>query len=154
MFAQQALFVQENKKGKIQRKHFLWIINLYMNEINQKKYLRNDIILIASVILLSLLTIFIFNANKKEGGTAVVIKNGKEVASYPLNKDTEIRLENGDEFNILVIEDGYAYIKEASCPDKICVNNTKKKYNGETLVCLPNKTTVKIVSNENPETDF
>lgn len=120
----------------------------------QKKYLRNDIILISSVILLCLAAIFIFNSIKKEGGRAVVIRNGKEVASYPLNVDREVRLENGKDYNILVIKDGYAYIKEASCPDKICVNNTKKKYNGETLVCLPNKTTVKIVSNENPETDF
>ena len=120
----------------------------------QKKYLRNDIILISSVILLCLAAIFIFNSIKKVGGRAVVIRNGKEVASYPLNIDREVRLENGKDYNILVIKDGYAYIKEASCPDKICVNNTKKKYNGETLVCLPNKTTVKIVSNENPETDF
>lgn len=119
-----------------------------------KHYLRNDIILIVSVILVSLLAVFLINANKTEGGKAVVVKDGKEVASYPLNIDTEVKLENNGGYNILVIKDGYAYIKEASCPDKICVNNTKKKYNGETLVCLPNKTTVKIVSNEEPETDF
>ncbi len=120
----------------------------------QRNYLRNDIILITTVILLSLLAVFLFNANKKEGGKAVVIKDGKEVASYPLNIDTEVYIENNGGYNILVIKDGYAFIKEASCPDKICVNNTKKKYNGETLVCLPNKTTVKIVSSEQPETDF
>lgn len=125
-----------------------------MNDSKQKNYLRNDIILIVTVILLSLLAVFLLNANKKEGGKAVIIKDGKEVASYPLNIDTEVRLENNGGYNILVIKDGYVYIKEASCPDKICVNNTKKKYNGETLVCLPNKTTVKIVSSEEPETDF
>lgn len=125
-----------------------------MSDVKHKHYLRNDIILIASVILLCLFSVFLFNAKKVEGGRAVVVKNGKDVASYPLSDDTEVRLENGDGYNILVIEDGYAFIKEASCPDKICVNNTKKKYNGETLVCLPNKITVKIVSSEQPDTDF
>ena len=125
-----------------------------MSNSKHKNYLRNDIILISSVILLCLAAIFIFNANKTEGGRAVVIRNGKEVASYPLNVDTEVCLENGKDYNILVIKDGYAYIKEASCPDKLCVNNTKKKYNGETLICLPNKITVKIVSGSEPETDF
>lgn len=125
-----------------------------MSDVKHKHYLRNDIILIASVILLCLFSVFLFNAKKVEGGRAVVVKNGKDVASYPLSDDTEVRLENGDGYNILVIKDGYAFIKEASCPDKICVNNTKKKYNGETLVCLPNKITVKIVSSEQPDTDF
>ncbi|MBR6743265.1 MAG: NusG domain II-containing protein [Clostridia bacterium] len=125
-----------------------------MSDAKNRHYLRNDIILITSVIVLCIVAIFFFNATKKEGGRAVVVINGKETASYPLNINTEVRLENNGGYNILVIEDGFAFIKEASCPDKICVNNTKKKYNGETLVCLPNKITVKIVSDETSETDF
>ena len=125
-----------------------------MTSYKKRHYLRNDIILIFSVIVLCVAAIFFFNSAKQEGGRAVVLIDGKEVASYSLDADREVRLENNDGYNILVIKDGYAYIKEASCPDKICVNNTKKKYNGETLICLPNKITVKIVSENTPETDF
>ena len=98
-----------------------------------KHYLRNDIILIVSVILVSLLAVFLINANKTEGGKAVVVKDGKEVASYPLNIDTEVKLENNGGYNILVIKDGCAYIKEASCPDKICVNHSVHLFS---VVCV------------------
>ena len=125
-----------------------------MSDAKTRHHLRNDIILITSVVILCIVAIFFFNATKKEGGRAVVIIDGKETASYPLNINTEVKLENNGGYNILVIEDGYAFIKEASCPDKICVNNTKKKFNGETLVCLPNKITVKIASDAEAQTDF
>lgn len=125
-----------------------------MSDAKKRHYLRNDIILITSIIALSVASIFFFNSMKKEGGKAIVLIGGKEVASYSLNEDKEIRLENNGGYNILAIKDGYAFIKEASCPDKICVNNAKKKYNGETIVCLPNKITVKIVSDQESTTDF
>lgn len=84
----------------------------------------------------------------------MVTINGTETEKFSLNEDKEITLKNGDGYNILVIKDGCARIKEASCPDKLCVKQHEVKYNGEALVCLPNKTTVKVVSDKNPETDF
>ena len=125
-----------------------------MTTKQKRNYLRNDIILIASVIILCIVAMLFFNTTKEEGGKAVVVIDGKEVASYSLDEPKEIRLENKGGYNILVIEDGYAFIKDASCHDKICVNHNKKKYNGETIVCLPNKITVKIVSDNEAETDF
>ena len=96
------------------------------------------------------------NFTRKEGGYATVVVNGVETATYPLDKDVTVTLSNDQTngYNLLVIEGGYASIVEANCPDKLCVRQKKIKYNGQTLVCLPNKTTVKIVSNSESDTDF
>lgn len=118
-----------------------------------KKY-RNDIILILVMVVLSGFSWLIIDAIKTEGGTAVVLIDGKESARYPLNKNNKITIKNGDEYNVLVIEDNFASIKEASCPDKLCVKQHDIAYNGETLTCLPNKVVVKIISETAPETDF
>lgn len=114
----------------------------------------NDIILIAVVLVIAIASWLCINLNKTEGGYVIVTVNGEETQKFSLNKDKEITLKNGDGYNILVIEDGSARIKEASCPDKLCVKQHEVRFNGEALVCLPNKTTVKVVSDKNPETDF
>ena len=117
---------------------------------------KNDLILIlVSLILAVLLLVFMF-FTRKQGGYATVVVNGVETTSYPLNEDVSVTLTNDEinGYNLLVIEDGYASIEDANCPDKLCVHQRKIKFNGQTLVCLPNKTTVKIVSNTDSDTDF
>lgn len=115
---------------------------------------KNDIILIITLLAVCSIAFLVMFLARNEGAYAVVIINGQETESYPLNEDMTVKLSNGDGYNILTIEDGYARIESASCPDKLCVKKYKVCYNGESLVCLPNKTTVKIVSKINPETDF
>ncbi len=118
-----------------------------------KKY-RNDVILIIIMIILSVSSWVIIDTVKTEGGSVVVLTDGKETARYPLNKDAEITIKNEDKFNLLIIKDGTAKIIEASCPDKLCVNQHSITYNGETITCLPNKVVVKVISEKTPETDF
>lgn len=120
------------------------------------KKIRNDIILISVGILVAVVLLLLVNFTRKEGGYATIVVNGVETESYPLDKDVTVTLSNDQTsgYNLLVIEGGYASIIEANCPDKLCVKQRKIKYNGQTLVCLPNKTIVKIVSNSDSDTDF
>ena len=118
-----------------------------------KKY-RNDIILILLMIILSFSAWIIIDAVKVEGGTVIIVNDGKESARYSLNDDFEVTIKNGDNYNHLVIKDGVAKITDASCPDKLCVKQHNIAYNGETITCLPNKIVVKIISENGPETDF
>lgn len=119
-----------------------------------KKY-RNDIILIFCLILLSFSSWFIIDAIKTKGDCVIVMLNREEYARYPLNEDAEIKIENGDEFNILEIKNGKAKIVEASCPDKYCVKQGAISYNLQIpLTCKPNRVTVKVISDETPEIDF
>lgn len=113
-----------------------------------------DIILIGLILVALSGVLIFFSATKSEGSYAIVTINGEQKDIYPLDKNLEVKLENKDNYNLLIIENGTARIEEASCPDKLCVNQHKIKYNGETLVCLPNKTIVSIVSEIDSETDF
>lgn len=120
----------------------------FMSIFKDKK-IRNDILLAAAVILVAGGVWLFTTLNKAPGEYAAVIVNGVETARYPLDTDAEIRLEseNGG-YNILVIKDGKADITEASCPDKICVNQHAVSKTGEAITCLPNKTVVEIVGGE------
>lgn len=113
--------------------------------------MRNDFILIGALFIFAIVILLVVQLTKTNGNYAVVVSNGEEVDTYSLKEDNEITLRFNDEFNVLVIKDGYAFIKDASCPDKLCVKQGKVHSSGETLVCLPNKTTVKIVSRNNDD---
>lgn len=117
--------------------------------IFKDKKARNDILLVAAVLLIAGGAWLFITLNKAPGEYAVVLVDQKETARYPLDTDAEIRLEseNGG-YNILVIKDGAADVTEASCPDKTCVNQHAISNTGEAIVCMPNKTVVKIVGGE------
>ena len=51
-------------------------------------------------------------------------------------------MENGT--NLLVIQDGYAWVAEASCPDGICSSHRPICHDGESIICLPNKVVIEI----------
>ena len=70
---------------------------------------------------------------------------------YPLSRDGVFPLNGGS--NILVIEDGEAWVSEASCPDQICRGMGKISRNGEFIACLPNRVIIVIEGGEASLTD-
>ncbi|MDY4587081.1 MAG: NusG domain II-containing protein [Oscillospiraceae bacterium] len=120
----------------------------------EKKH-RNDIILVAVLLFAALAAFAVIQLTKKSGGYAVVVQEGKEIASYPLSEDISVTFQSSNGgYNTLVIKDGKADVTEADCPDKLCVNQHSISFNGETIVCLPNKLVVKIVSGEEADVDI
>ena len=111
---------------------------------DQKK--RNDIILAVVMILVAAAGFLWYNLAKEEGGAVMLIQDGKEVQSFSLNDEVEYLIETEDDsFNLLVIQGGKAFMKEASCPDQICVNHRPVSNVGETIVCLPNEIVIKVI---------
>ncbi len=106
-----------------------------------KKY-RIDIIVIASLLLFACLSLLITSLTRKAGALAVVEIDGNTVHSLPLSVDGVYSLNGGT--NVLVIEDGCAYLNYSECPDHTCENTGKIRYVGETIICLPNKLSVTI----------
>lgn len=113
----------------------------------ENKKLLSDIILIAVILIVSLSVLLIVFLTRESGNIAVVYVDGDKVAEYPLSVDGVYYLNNGT--NTLVIENGEAYIRDATCPDKYsgngCVNTGRISYVGQTIVCLPNRVIVEIV---------
>ena len=113
---------------------------------------RIDIIVIASLLLLSLIVLLVISLAKKEGAIARVEIGGEIVGEYPLDVNKEYSLNGGT--NILTIKDGAAYMTYSECPDHTCERVGKIKFVGETIVCLPNKVSVTIIGNSDDGVDL
>ena len=116
---------------------------------------KHDFILIGVILVLAL-GIFAFLRFGMHGGSYVNVEiDGKISQSYPLKKDRELVIKTGEsDVNTLVIKDGYAFVSEANCPDKICVKHSKISKNGESIICLPHKVVISISDkNETEEVD-
>ena len=127
---------------------------------------RSDLILILAIALIGLCVLVMVTFTRKPGRMVRVSLEGREIGAYPLDKDirlafgpeglkkagsdagTEESKETGKDSgfsNILEIRDGAADMRQADCPDKICVEHKPISKLGETIVCLPHKLVVEVV---------
>lgn len=113
-----------------------------MSEKKSRKKLPLEYILIAAALIIAAVVWLDFRLNRDDGVYAVVSIDGVETARYPLSVDGTYPLNGGT--NLLVIENGFAYMQGADCPDKLCVNQGKVRYTGQCIVCLPNRVTVTV----------
>lgn len=112
-------------------------------------YLTGFILLAALAITAGYLLLF-----REDGASAQITINGEVYQTLPLNHDTTITIPSDDgHTNILTIHNGYADITDADCPDKLCVHQKKISKKGETLVCLPHKIVISIISGKQSQTD-
>ena len=83
-----------------------------------------------------------------------VTVDGVLQGTYSLENEKEIPITGDGWMNTLVIEDGFADMTTADCPDQICVKHAKISQVGETIVCLPHKVVVEIVGDNQKENLF
>ena len=108
------------------------------------KIIRNDLILISSILVISIVAFLFFTISLKNGEKAVITVNGEKVAVLHLNEDTTQKINTKYGFNEVKIEKGEVSVTNADCPDKICANHRQISKVGETIVCLPHKLVVEI----------
>lgn len=109
---------------------------------------KNDILLILAVLVLAGGFWLFRTVTREEGARAEVTVDGELLMTLPLSEDTSVVLGEGAHTNTLVIENGTACVSAASCPDHVCMDRGAVRYDGETIVCLPNKLVVTIVGGE------
>jgi hypothetical protein len=113
-------------------------------ESNGGRRVKNDIILIAVLLSLAALAALALMLLRTEGDTVVVTVDGEVWGEYALHENRSVEIRVGESYNLLVIEDGRAYVREASCPDGICSAHRPIRYDGESIICLPNRVVVEI----------
>lgn len=110
---------------------------------------RNDVILIAAllaIIALAGLLVFLF---RQPGDTVIVTIDGEHFATYSLSENATVPIQtgkDGEQINLLIIQDGQAYVQKASCPDGICAAHRPIKREGESIVCLPHRVVITVHS--------
>jgi hypothetical protein len=75
----------------------------------------------------------------------------EEIAAYNLSYPNDIY-----HFLVVVIEDGYIFVEDADCYDRICVLHGKKNKSGANITCAPfkifiNVTVGKLTDEKRPE---
>lgn len=117
----------------------------------RKKRIRDSLLILGLLLVTGALVLVVFLS--RESGAFVEVKHdGVLVATYALHEERTVELNGGT--NVLVIEGGVAYLSYANCPDHTCVRTGKIKYNGQSIVCLPNRITVTVVSEDAGGVDF
>ncbi len=121
--------------------------------MKEKKKTKNDIIFIAALLLAAAVGIFYLYVLRESGDTVKVTVDGELYAVYSLADSITEDIRSGtDGVNRLVIKDGKAYMESATCPDGICVSHPPVYRNGESIVCLPNRVVVTVITEGESDT--
>ncbi len=111
---------------------------------------KNDILLISAILLAAcFLAVFFFvKEDSTEGAFLEITADGELYGRYPLNEDAVIEI-NGT--NVCEISNGHVSMIEADCADKRCVRMKKISFEGESIICLPNRIVLKITGGASAE---
>ena len=104
---------------------------------------RYDIVIFILVIMLAVLIWIGFFFFASGNGIVQIVYNGEVLKQYKLGEANEYIYELPDgRKNVIEIGDS-AFVKEANCPDKICMQK-KIKSGGEAIVCVPNELIIRV----------
>lgn len=112
---------------------------------------KGDIAIILAVFVLANIFGYMVSINKEKAAKEVIIvRDGEIIHKYKIDDTYErtIKLDFGNEHNIVEIKDGKVTMTESNCPDKVCIKTKPISKNGEMIVCLPHKLYVKIEGEE------
>lgn len=128
------------------------------------KKIRNDIILIVSILLIALIVFLIFKLNSTDDNLRAMVYYDNELVlevdldsnSYKIYNDELVNKNNDNEYivkgseselTIIVNENGIKVL-DSGCSDNVCVNQGYISSSNRTITCLPNKVYIKLVGGE------
>lgn len=121
-----------------------------------KRFGKNDMIFLGIILVLGIGLFVIFQMQDRPIGEKIVIEqDGKTYGTYSLleNQSISIMDDEGNITNMVVVEEGVAYVEQATCPDHLCMEQKSISRDKETIVCLPNKVTVTVMGGEKNDLD-
>ena len=113
-----------------------------------------DVVFLGSLLLGGILLtagIYLFS---QTGASVRITIDGTVYGTYSLNEDREIPVEqDGSVINVVQIEHGSVRMKQATCPDELCVRQGAISRERQTIVCLPHKLVVEVYGTHEQEYD-
>ena len=105
---------------------------------------RDYLLFIFVIVNIVITSMFVFCMPKKENPYVRIMIDHEIYGQYELHTDKVIHV---NDTNVCVIENGKVYMKEANCPDRLCVHSKAIDEKGGSIVCLPNKVVLEVISN-------
>ncbi len=119
-----------------------------------RRFGKNDVIFIGFLALFCVaVCIWVYKGSAVEGSNIVITVDGEEYGTYSLLKEQTITIGERDTINIIEIKGGKAYMREASCPDQLCVDQNEISFDKESIICLPNKVVITVTSDVESDLD-
>lgn len=108
----------------------------------KKKLYKNDIILNIIIIFLCIsapicLSLLAMNQEK------TVVINSVDGGSFEMSLDNDGLVEISGV--VVAVEDGKAKVVKSDCPDGLCMKMKSAENVGDSIICVPNKVSVRIV---------
>lgn len=113
------------------------------------KKLRNDIILIASILIIALIgIILLLSLSKRDNLAAEIYYDDELIMTINLDKEAEYII-TGDVSDLIIKTDiNEIWVSESGCPDLVCVHQGHVKSTASVITCLPNKIYIKVIGGE------
>lgn len=122
--------------------------------IHSMKKIKNDLIVIGFIVFASMMLLILYRAVQSQNGSVIIYQNGERIRTCLLTEEQTITIGDPMEgYNILVISKDGVYIREADCPDRLCVKHRKISKGGESIICLPHKLVVQIEAEDAEQLD-
>ena len=105
-----------------------------------------DILLFFVILLFGIGISWLSLHGSTTGDKVRITSDGQLYGLYSLNEDREIDVQSDGHTNHITIKDGVVSMTSSSCKNQVCVNTAPISHTKDTIVCLPNKVVVEIVS--------
>ena len=116
------------------------------NSPSRKTFKPSDIIIVLVAAVVLALALVLRNASSESGLNAAVFHNGEQIALLPLEKDGVYTV---DDYGVTVeVRSGKVRISESDCHDKICEKTGFISSPMQTIVCLPNRISVRLIGDK------
>ena len=110
-----------------------------------------DTLLIITLLLIGIILLFVLRGQSNEGSYVIIMYQNEEKARFSLTSDGIYDINNGK--NRIEILGGKVRMTYADCPDELCIRQGWIEFDGQSIICLPNKITV-MVSGGDSLVDF
>lgn len=98
------------------------------------------------VVVAAIVFVFMQGAGANEPGlVARIHASDGTVREMPLDADDELEVQTELGRNVVVVESGEVYVREADCDNQDCVHQGKVGAPGRQIICLPHKLWIEVL---------
>lgn len=107
---------------------------------------RADRILIVCLAVVAALAIPVTVRGAENGPSIVVVEGPKGRTTLPLSENTTVDAEGSTGTVTVLVQGGAVCVRDAECPDHVCVDTGWIESRGRVIACVPNGVTVRVES--------